>query len=51
MELLGDGIFNADGHLWYEQRKTASKEFRFFFLFPLFFTVKIQKKILIFEFL
>eukprot|EP00008_Paramoeba_atlantica_P009546 CAMPEP_0201493912 /NCGR_PEP_ID=MMETSP0151_2-20130828/43244_1 /ASSEMBLY_ACC=CAM_ASM_000257 /TAXON_ID=200890 /ORGANISM="Paramoeba atlantica, Strain 621/1 / CCAP 1560/9" /LENGTH=442 /DNA_ID=CAMNT_0047881761 /DNA_START=444 /DNA_END=1769 /DNA_ORIENTATION=- len=26
-DLLGDGIFNADGHLWFDQRKGASKEF------------------------
>ena len=26
-ELLGDGIFNADGDLWYKQRKTASQMF------------------------
>jgi hypothetical protein len=27
-DLLGDGIFNADGALWSAQRKTASLEFR-----------------------
>ncbi|XP_008813428.1 cytochrome P450 94A1-like [Phoenix dactylifera] len=26
-DLLGNGIFNADGHLWALQRKTASREF------------------------
>eukprot|EP00930_Biecheleria_cincta_P043596 TRINITY_DN29920_c0_g1_i1.p1 TRINITY_DN29920_c0_g1~~TRINITY_DN29920_c0_g1_i1.p1 ORF type:complete len:520 (+),score=105.26 TRINITY_DN29920_c0_g1_i1:87-1646(+) len=26
-ELLGDGIFNADGALWHSQRKTASRMF------------------------
>eukprot|EP01012_Entosiphon_sulcatum_P014176 TRINITY_DN19264_c0_g1_i1.p1 TRINITY_DN19264_c0_g1~~TRINITY_DN19264_c0_g1_i1.p1 ORF type:complete len:488 (+),score=103.69 TRINITY_DN19264_c0_g1_i1:26-1489(+) len=26
-DFLGDGIFNADGHLWQVQRKTASHEF------------------------
>ncbi|KAI3913151.1 hypothetical protein MKW98_007167 [Papaver atlanticum] len=26
-ELLGDGIFNADGEMWRQQRKTASHEF------------------------
>ena len=26
-DLLGDGIFNADGHHWLAQRKAASKEF------------------------
>eukprot|EP00008_Paramoeba_atlantica_P014803 CAMPEP_0201477160 /NCGR_PEP_ID=MMETSP0151_2-20130828/2240_1 /ASSEMBLY_ACC=CAM_ASM_000257 /TAXON_ID=200890 /ORGANISM="Paramoeba atlantica, Strain 621/1 / CCAP 1560/9" /LENGTH=491 /DNA_ID=CAMNT_0047857785 /DNA_START=343 /DNA_END=1818 /DNA_ORIENTATION=+ len=26
-DLLGDGIFNVDGHRWLSQRKTASKEF------------------------
>lgn len=26
-DLLGHGIFNADGHLWSLQRKTASREF------------------------
>lgn len=26
-ELLGDGIFNADGQLWYHQRKTTSHMF------------------------
>ncbi|KAI3909038.1 hypothetical protein MKX01_025006 [Papaver californicum] len=26
-ELLGDGIFNADGEMWRQQRKTASFEF------------------------
>ncbi|XP_010938729.1 cytochrome P450 94A1 [Elaeis guineensis] len=26
-DLLGDGIFNAEGHLWAPQRKTASREF------------------------
>ena len=26
-ELLGDGIFNADGDLWFKQRKTASQMF------------------------
>lgn len=26
-DLLGDGIFNVDGHLWYSQRKIASYEF------------------------
>eukprot|EP00005_Dracoamoeba_jomungandri_P004934 CAMPEP_0174254330 /NCGR_PEP_ID=MMETSP0439-20130205/3674_1 /TAXON_ID=0 /ORGANISM="Stereomyxa ramosa, Strain Chinc5" /LENGTH=338 /DNA_ID=CAMNT_0015335865 /DNA_START=189 /DNA_END=1202 /DNA_ORIENTATION=+ len=26
-ELLGDGIFNADGEIWKQQRKTASHEF------------------------
>merc|ERR1711971_371110 len=26
-ELLGDGIFNVDGHLWTHQRKTSSKMF------------------------
>mmetsp|Transcript_102457 Transcript_102457/g.181990 ORF Transcript_102457/g.181990 Transcript_102457/m.181990 type:complete len:517 (-) Transcript_102457:50-1600(-) len=26
-ELLGDGIFNADGQLWHSQRKTASRMF------------------------
>jgi hypothetical protein len=24
MELLGDGIFNSDGHIWRTQRKIAS---------------------------
>eukprot|EP00009_Paramoeba_aestuarina_P004915 CAMPEP_0201513646 /NCGR_PEP_ID=MMETSP0161_2-20130828/5662_1 /ASSEMBLY_ACC=CAM_ASM_000251 /TAXON_ID=180227 /ORGANISM="Neoparamoeba aestuarina, Strain SoJaBio B1-5/56/2" /LENGTH=426 /DNA_ID=CAMNT_0047909947 /DNA_START=631 /DNA_END=1911 /DNA_ORIENTATION=+ len=26
-DLLGDGIFNVDGHMWEAQRKAASKEF------------------------
>lgn len=26
-DLLGDGIFNADGEVWHQQRKTASIEF------------------------
>ena len=26
-DLLGDGIFNVDGHMWESQRKAASKEF------------------------
>eukprot|EP00929_Paragymnodinium_shiwhaense_P000804 TRINITY_DN101006_c0_g1_i1.p1 TRINITY_DN101006_c0_g1~~TRINITY_DN101006_c0_g1_i1.p1 ORF type:complete len:508 (+),score=87.85 TRINITY_DN101006_c0_g1_i1:140-1663(+) len=26
-DLLGDGIFNVDGHLWHSQRKTASRMF------------------------
>merc|ERR1712232_509937 len=26
-DLLGDGIFNVDGHLWYHQRKISSRMF------------------------
>ena len=51
-DLLGDGIFNVDGHRWLSQRKTASKEFSvvcfhiyFECSFPFFFFFSSQKKI------